>query len=209
MKSFSYKSILFGIMGAFFLMGCQNSDTKGQTPQSGSEEASGKVVMTEYSDYQCPACAYFHPIVEKLKDHYGDKLEVQYRYYPLNSHQYAMLAARAAEAARNQDKFKEMHDMLFENQKQWSDSGNPQPMFVNFARKIGLDINQFENDLNAAATQEAVMNQKKEGQDKGVNSTPTFYINGEEVVTLPRTYKQFEALVDIYVKEAQTAGSSK
>lgn len=197
-----FKSTFMGLVGALILMGCQNTDTRGQSQASQDKQESAKVVITEYSDFQCPACAYFHPIVEKLKENYGDRLEVNYRYFPLNSHQYAALAARAAEAARNQGKFDAMHDLLFENQERWSGSGNPQPIFVNYAREIGLDVEQFKSDLNSAETQQAVMQQKQEGVERGVNSTPTFYINGEKVVTLPRTYEQFKALVDIYLKEA-------
>lgn len=199
------KSMIFGLLGAIILMGCQNSDTKGQNQTSEASQEQAQVVMTEYSDFQCPACALFYPMVEKLKDAYGDKLKVEYRYFPLNSHQYAMLAARAAEAARNQGKFKEMRGMLFENQKKWSDSGNPQPLFVNYAENMGLDVDQFKDDLNSAGTQQAVMEQKNEGVERGVNSTPSFYINGEAVPTLPRNYEQFKALMDIHMNEAKQA----
>lgn len=203
-----YRSILFSIVATFVLVGCQNSDTKVQAQSSEQSDNNVTVVLTEYSDFQCPACAYFYPIVEKLKENYGSKLEVNYKYFPLNSHQYAMLAARAAEAARNQGKFKEMRDLLFQNQQQWSSSGNPQPTFVNYARKLGLDINQFKNDLNAAETQKTVIEQKKAGEERGVNSTPTFYINGEQVISLPQNYEQFKALIDIYMKEAEEAAKS-
>lgn len=202
-----YRSILMGLIGAFVLMGCQNTETNGQANESQLNQQAEVVTLTEYSDFQCPSCAYFFPMVEKLKETYGDRLEVRYRHFPLNSHQYAMLAARAAEAARNQGEFDAMHDLLFQNQQQWSSSGNPQPMFVNYARQIGLDINQFKEDLNAAATQQTVMEQKREGQDRGVSGTPTFYINGEEMVSLPRTYEQFKALLDIYMNEAKQAAN--
>jgi|AntRauTorcE11897_2_1112592.scaffolds.fasta_scaffold14089_2 protein-disulfide isomerase len=202
-----YKSVCIGIVATLVLMGCQNSETKVQAQSSDKAANEAKVVLTEYSDFQCPACAYFFPMVEKLKKEYGDKLEVNYRYFPLNSHQFAMLAARAAEAARNQGKFQEMHDLLFQNQRQWSSSGNPQPTFVNYAKRIGLDVSQFKEDLNAAETQKEVIEQKKKGIERGVDSTPTFYINGEEMVTLPRTYEQFKAQVDIYMKEAEQAAN--
>ena len=93
-----------------------------------------KVVLTEYSDFQCPSCQYFYPIVKKLKEDFGDQLKVEYKHFPLNSHQYSALAARAAEAAGQQGKFKEMHDLLFENQTRWSYSGNPQALFEEFEK---------------------------------------------------------------------------
>lgn len=197
------KSILLGVVATLILVGCQNSDTKLKAQSSESTQNEVKVVLTEYSDFQCPACGYFFPIVKKLKQTYGDKLKVNYKHFPLNMHQYAMLAARAAESAKNQGKYIEMHDLLFQNQRQWSSSGNPEPTFVNYAKRIGLNINQFKEDLNAAETQRAVIEEKKKGQERGVNSTPSFYINGEEVVTLPGTYEEFKALVDVYMQEAE------
>jgi protein-disulfide isomerase len=204
----TFKSMIFGLIGAIILMGCQNSDTKGQSQTSEASQSEAKVVMTEYSDFQCPACALFFPMVQKLKKEYGEKLEVEYKYFPLNNHQYALLAARAAEAASNQGKFREMRGMLFENQQKWAGSGNPQPIFVNYAKNMGLDTDQFKDDLNSAESQQAVMKQKNEGIERGVNSTPSFYINGEVVPTLPRDYEQFKALMDIYMNEAKQAAQN-
>lgn len=164
-------------------------------------DAEADIVLTEYSDYQCPACGYYYPLVEKLKKEFGSQLKVEYRYFPLNSHQYAALAARAAEAARNQGKFKAMHDLLFKNQDSWSSSGNPQSTFIGYAKELGLDLQQFKSDLNAGETQKAVMEQKQEGVNMGVNSTPTFYINGIKVQQLPRSYEQFKSLIESQMPE--------
>lgn len=163
------------------------------------------VTITEYSDYQCPACGYFHPIVEKLKDNFGDQIEVELKYFPLNNHQFAALAARAAESAKNQGKFKEMHNLIFENQKRWSGSGNPVPIFEGYAQKLELNMEQFRDDLNAAETQRAVMEEKQEGVQKGVNSTPTFFIDGQQLQNLPRTYDQFEQIVQKYLNDKKNS----
>ncbi|HYW35814.1 MAG TPA: thioredoxin domain-containing protein [Balneolaceae bacterium] len=208
MRFYRFNTLLIGILGAFILVGCGNSNSKGQASSSSSASArqnskQPRVVLTEYADFQCPTCGYFYPIVKKLKKTYGDTLKVRYRYFPLNSHSHSRLAARAAQAARNQGKFQAMHDMLFKNQDKWDDSGNPQQIFIDYAKRIGLNIKKFKKDLNAAKTQKIVMQQKKEGEKRGVNSTPTFFINGEEVTSLPRNFKQFKALLDIYVKEAR------
>jgi len=171
--------------------------------QSSSDESDEKVsiTMTEYSDYQCPACAYFYPIVKKLKDKYGSQLKMNYKFFPLNSHRYSALAARAAQAAKNQGKFLEMHNLLFENQKQWSESPNPGPTFVNYARELNLDIEQFRDELNARETQETVMKQKKEGRQAGVNATPTFIIEGEMLSSLPESFSEFDRIVQQYLNE--------
>lgn len=160
-----------------------------------------KVVLTEYSDFQCPSCQYFYPIVKKLKEDFGDQLKVEYKHFPLNSHQYSALAARAAEAAGEQGKFKEMHDLLFENQTRWSYSGNPQALFEQYAKELELDIEQFKSDLNSAGMQKIVMEEKKEGQAKGVNATPTFFVNGSKLENNPRTYQEFKALIESFIKE--------
>lgn len=168
--------------------------------QANAQKSNGKSIeIVEYSDYQCPACAYYHPFVEKIKEKYGDQVKFDLKFYPLNSHQYAALAARAAQAAKNQGKFKEMHNLLFENQKRWSASGSPTSIFVNFARELELDIDQFKDELNSAETQKIVMEQKRQGRKAGVNATPTFYIEGEKVDPLPRTFDQFDRVVQQYL----------
>src|SRR5690625_3252499 len=125
------------------------------------------------------------------------------RFYALYSQRNGTLATGDTQSARNQDKFHEMHSLLFENQKQWSTSSNPAMAIVNYAREIGLDINQFTDDLNAAETQETVMEQKEEGADMGVSSTPTFFIDGEEVDPLPKNYEEFKTLVEKRLQEKQ------
>lgn len=172
--------------------------------QDGEGESEAPVVMTEYSDYQCPACGYFHPIVKKLKEEFGEQLHINYKFFPLNSHQYAALSARAAQAARNQDKFLEMHNMLFEGQQRWSSSPNPQPIFMSYAREIGLDMNRFRSDLNSAETQRTVMEEKREGQNMGVNATPTFIINGTMLETPPSTFEEFRQVIQGYLDKAQS-----
>ena len=168
--------------------------------QDGSEQEP-TITIVEYSDYQCPACGYYHPIVEKIKEKYGDQVQLELKFFPLNSHRYAALAARAAQAAKNQGKFREMHNMLYENQKQWSESVNPAPTLVNYARELDLDIDKFKSELNARETQQTVMQQKKEGQQQGVRATPTFIIEGEQVSSLPKNFAEFDQLVQQYLNE--------
>lgn len=165
--------------------------------ESGADDT---VVLTEYSDYQCPACAHFHPIVEKLKEELGERIEVEYRYFPLNNHQFGALTARAAQAAKNQGKFQEMHNLLFEGQQRWSRSPNPVSILMNYAEELELDLEQFEADINSMDTQRTVMEEKMEGQEKGVNATPTFFINGEKVEQNPPSYEAFRELVESYLE---------
>jgi len=184
---------------SLFLISCGSKQNEATAQQQTSSTA--KVTIVEYSDYQCPACAYYHPIVDSLKQEFGDDLSVEYKYFPLNSHQYAALAARAAEAARNQGKFLEMHNLLFENQQQWSSSNNPISSIINYARELDLDMDKFRQELNAAETQQIVMEEKQEGIQMGVNSTPTFYINGKKLEQNPNTYNGFKSIIEGYMND--------
>lgn len=185
---------------AMFLISCGSQQNEATAQQQ--TETTAKVTLTEYSDYQCPACALYHPIVDSLKKEFGADLNIEYKYFPLNSHQYAALAARAAEAARNQGKFLEMHYKLFENQRQWANSNNPISSIINYARELNLDMDKFTDELNAAETQQVVMEEKQAGLQLGVNSTPTFYINGEKVEQNPRTYDAFKSMIQEYMNES-------
>jgi protein-disulfide isomerase len=93
-----------------------------------------------------------------------------------------------------QGKFWEMHDTLFENQKEWSNSGNAKEDFVHYAQKLGLDAERFKNDLDAREVKEKVDSDQKSGERLGVNSTPTFLLNGEEIQN-PRSYDEFKSLL--------------
>lgn len=155
--------------------------------------------ITKFSDYQCPACKYYGQILDKAKVEFGDRIEVTYKNYPLRMHQYAELAARAAEAAKAQGKFIEMHEMLFTGQEQWS-RGKAEAIFIGYAKELDLDMDQFKADLNSARMNRIVLADKREGSALGVNSTPTFFINGEKVERLPGDYVGFKMLLESKMK---------
>ncbi|MGD8427363.1 MAG: thioredoxin domain-containing protein [Balneolaceae bacterium] len=187
------------LFAAVLIMGMGLKTTKAQAPSK--DEGKAKITVAEYYDYECPACAYYYPFVKKLMKKYGDRINLELHFYPLTSHQYGALAARAAQSAKNQGKFHEMHDLLFETQGRWASSGNPTPIFIDYARKLGLDVQKFKDDLNAAQTQKTIMESKEEGIRKGVHSTPTIFIEGEMLEPLPRTYKGLEEAVKSYLNE--------
>lgn len=146
----------------------------------GNPEAS--VVLVEYSDFQCPACAQFYPIVKELVEENSENLRFEYRHFPLTTiHPYAVRAAVVAEAAGQQDKFYEMHDLLFENQSVWSNSVNPQVYFLEYAQELDLDIRLFKKHLNSSVLEDKVMNDFDEAQTKGFTGTPSFTLNGEKL----------------------------
>ena len=156
-----------------------------------------QVVLVEYSDFQCPACAAYFPVVKGLEETYGDALKIVYRNYPLTSlHPNAQLAAQAAEAAGIQGKFFVMHDLLFGNQKTWSSEADPTNTFLGYATSMGLDIEKFKTDLTSDETFRAVRDDIRSGDDSNVDSTPTFFLNGVQIEKNPQGLEPFKALID-------------
>lgn len=157
-------------------------------------------LLVEYSDFQCPACASYNPIVERLIEEKGDKFTFVYRHFPLSQHKNAHLAARSSEAAGIQGKFWEMHKMLFENQTSWSEEDNAKEIFIGYAKELELNIDQFTTDIDSAAVKANVDSDYDSGMAVRVNSTPTFFLNGEKLESL-RSYDEFAELLDKKIGE--------
>ena len=140
----------------------------------GSENA--PIELVEYGDYQCPNCGHAYPIIKSIQKKLGNKLKFVFRNFPLaEAHPDATHAAIAAETASSQNKFWEMHDIIFENQERLDDTH-----LVRYAEKIGLDIKQFETDFEKPEFAEKVENDFESGIHSGVNGTPSFFINGQK-----------------------------
>ncbi|KXK00831.1 MAG: Disulfide bond formation protein D precursor [Parcubacteria bacterium OLB19] len=139
------------------------------------------VTLVEYSDFQCPACAAAQPVVKDIMNEFGNEIKFEYKHFPLPMHPLAEPAARAAEAAGQQGKFFEFHDMLFEKQKTWSNSPNPTALFVQYAEELGLDVQKFRQHMNASLLSDRISADKKDGEKLGITGTPTFFLNGEKM----------------------------
>jgi protein-disulfide isomerase len=139
------------------------------------------VTVEEFADFQCPSCGAYYPELKKIETEFGDKLRVIFRERPLvPPHDHALLAAQAAEAAGMQDRFWEMHDKLYENQTTWSTTSDLVPVFVDYAKQIGLDTDRFMKDLNGEKVATRIFQDGKRVHALNVNSTPTFFVNGKE-----------------------------
>ncbi len=157
--------------------------------------ATATVTLVEFADFQCPACAAYHPVLEKLHETFGDRLKMAFRHYPLiQIHQNALIASQAAEAAGAQGKFWEMHGILFERQNAWSSLDNPTDMFVSYAKELLLDTDQFRADLKNDTLKKVVLDDLLAGERARVNATPSFFLNGTKIEN-PQSYEAFEALV--------------
>ena len=152
------------------------------------------ITLVEYSDFQCPACGDYYPLLKQLNEEFGDNILFAYRHFPLQQHQNAKPAAIASEAAAKQGKFWEMHDMIFENQDKWSEEKNAEEIFMGYAQKLGLDEAQFKNDLASQETKEKVDDDYKGGIKARVNATPSFFLNSK-IINTPRNYNEFKQLI--------------
>src|SRR6184192_4879481 len=156
-------------------------EARGAEPPHVRGNPNAPVTMEEFGDFQCPTCGTYYLEVKKIENEFGDRLKVIFREYPLlPMHEHALLAAQAAEAAGLQGKFWEMHDKLYENQATWSEAKDIAPIFVDYAKQIGLDTDRFMKDLNGEVVAQRIFQDGKRAHSLGVNSTPTFFVNGKE-----------------------------
>lgn len=176
-------------------------DLKASDHIKGDKDAS--VVLIEYSDFQCPACAVYSGLMAAVVEEVGDSFAFVYRHYPLERlHSNAKAAARASEAAAKQDKFWEMHDILFANQSVWAKEDDPKAVFVGIAEQIGLNVVSFEEDYESEEVIRIIDEGLNEALDAGFNSTPTFVINGEKIgnFNIPRDVEGFIELINEHTK---------
>lgn len=161
---------------------------------------SAKVTVVEFADFQCPACGAVFPTVKKIENEYSGRVSFVFRHFPLPQHKNGMPASLAAEAAGEQGKFWEMHDKLFVGQDKWSESGSAVDDFVSYASDLGLDIDKFKAALENKSFTSKIKRDQDDGYALGVNSTPTFFINGEKV-TGALGYDEFKKKIDIQLNK--------
>ena len=150
----------------------------------GPEDA--HVSIVEYSDFQCPACRSFVPIVEEVLNNNPETVTLTYRHFPLIQHKNAERAAQFAEAAGIQGKFFEMHDMLFEKQEDWAELGNPDEVFVSYGEELELDIEQLKADADSDEVAVNIRDAQPAGAHAFVANVAVF---GEQMIEQPH-FKQ-------------------
>lgn len=145
----------------------------------GSDSAKAKLV--EFSDFQCPACLAAEPAIKQALATYPDNLQFIYRHFPLPQHKNGRVAATLAEAAGAQGKFWDMHDKLFDSQSDWSVLPDPKPYFLELSKSVNLDEEKIKQALENNTFKSKIDDDVAEGQSLGVNSTPTFFLNGKKL----------------------------
>lgn len=142
-------------------------------------DANASVTVVEFTDFQCPACAAMHPILDEVLKSYGNKVRFVVRDFPLTQHEFARKAAEAANAANAQGKFFEYISLLFKNQKALD-----VPSLKKYASEVGLDRARFDAALDRGVYAAEVEKDVTDGEMYGVGSTPTIFINGVQLRTL-------------------------
>ena len=155
----------------------------GAEPAHALGSAQAPVTLEEFGDFECPPCGLVHPILKNLEAEFGPtRVRIIFREFPLvPAHIHALAAARAAEAAGLQGKFWEMHDLIYEHQKDWHEAFDVRPIFEGYAKTIGLDMEKFQRDNTSEAVERRIFLDGKRGHSLGVQGTPTIFLNGREV----------------------------
>jgi len=139
--------------------------------------ASARLTMVEFGDFECPYCGAVEPAVKQVLATYPNDVALAFVNFPLNIHPYAIPAAEAFLAANRQGKAWQMHDQMFANQQALTDAD-----LDAYAQVIGLDVVQFDADRSSQEIADEVAQDKALGISLGVNSTPTFFIDGSWIV---------------------------
>ncbi|GAA3340415.1 hypothetical protein GCM10017714_20030 [Curtobacterium pusillum] len=163
----------------------------------------GAVTVVEFLDFECEACAAFYPYVEELRQKYKGDVTFGFRYFPLPGHGNSRTSAAAVEAAAQQNKVEDMYQRMYETQKEWGERGTDSQAerFRGYAEDLGLNMSQYDRDVTSKAVLERIQRDVDLGTTLGVNSTPTFFINGELVPL--QTYTDLEAAVADAVQETR------
>lgn len=214
-----FVAIIILVVGVFVGIGTFGGDNKNAKISSSDApptqhikgaETTG-IVLQEFGDFQCSACATYYPLVKQLQDEYGDRLAFQFIHFPLiQIHPNAFVAHKAAEAAGKQNKFFEMHDLLYEQQQLWANANNATTIFENFAAQLELDMEQYKSDAVSSEVNSSITADIKVGQDNNINSTPSFLLNGKKIEN-PRSLEEFKALIDaeINLQKTNTTGENQ
>lgn len=181
-----------------------NPGIPGAEPAHTLGPASAPVHLEEFGDFECPPCGLFHPILRQMEAEFGDKLHVTFREFPLvPTHQHALAAASAAEAAGLQGKFWEMHGLLYDRQNNWKTQFDVRPVFEGYAQEIGLDVERYKRDVNSDLVQQRIFQDGKRGHSLGVKGTPTVFMNGREVPFEQLPAEQLRVLIQREIEAAK------
>lgn len=192
--------VVISVLGLIKLSGSSSpTSTINLPPVSKTDITKGdpkaKVTLVEYADFQCPACAAYHPLVNQLLTEFDGKIFYVYRMFPLpNIHKNAIISAQAGYAAYKQNKFFDMDDLLYNGQNSWKDLTDPSQTFIDYAKQLKLDGDKFQKDMNSDEAKNYVADSQNQALSAGINATPTFFVNGKQIQN-PANYEEFKKII--------------
>jgi protein-disulfide isomerase len=168
------------------------------SPVYAEGDENAKVTLVEFTDYQCPFCKrHFDETEGQIETDYVKTGKVRWVIHdlPLSFHQNAHAAAEAARCAGDQDKYRQMHDQLFETQATWSTVTDPAKTFSGYAKTLGLNTATFDQCFTSGKYKQAVDDDLALATKIGASGTPTFYVNGQPIVGA-QPFASFKAAID-------------
>ncbi len=194
------------VFGGIIAFSNKDKTSGGSASNHTTGSNSKNVTLLEYGDYQCPACGEYYPVVKQVVADYKDDIKFQFRNLPLTQiHPNAFAGARAAEAASLQNKFWEMHDLLYDNQSSWSTASSPTQFFNDYATQLGLNVTQFKSDY-AGSKVNGTINADINAFNKtgAATQTPTFFLDGKRIDT-KADVATFKKLLDAEIAKKATS----
>jgi len=204
-------AIVLIFIGIVIFSGNKSNNSSGNKSSAGATqhvEGQNKdgITLVEYGDYECPFCGQYYPIVKQVQAQYDQQISFQFRNFPLVSiHQNAFAGARAAEAAGLQNKFWEMHDLLYQDQTQWSGASDPTSFFNQYAQELGLNLTQFKADYASTKVNDLINADMAAGTKLNITGTPTFFLDGKQI-QVSESVSSFQSLINAEI--AKKAGQA-
>ncbi len=213
-------AVVIIFVGIFALSGSKSGNSGSIVTLTQHREGQGKnnITLVEYGDYQCPYCGQYYPIVKQVQAEFNQQITFQFRNFPLVSlHPNAFAGARAAEAAGLQNKFWQMHDLLYEQNQAYYNGGNPPnswigasdptPYFNADAQQLGLNVTQFKKDYASDKVNNLINADMAEGNKLGITGTPTFFLDGKQV-QVGESVSSFEQVINAEIAKKASNSSS-
>ena len=177
-----------------------------------------KVSLIEYGDFECPACGEYSPIVQQLVQNYSSTVRFVFRNFPLYTiHPFAGISAQAAETAGLEGgaaKYWAMNNLLYAKQSEWSLNSALTSQQVlsqyldGYAQSIGLNVNTFNNDINATSVMQKIQADANSGTAAQIDHTPTFFVNLKQIPN-PTSLAGFESVLNAAIASSSSATSTQ
>lgn len=188
------------VVAALYFSGVFSGNNNSSTESASTDRTARTIEILIYSDYSCPACKMYDPLTQQIGREYGDNVILTHRHFVLGGFPHSEIAHSAVEAARQQGKFYDMHDLVYEFQSDWSPANvNARQFIIELAEQIDMDMDQFLTDLDSEEIAQIVESHSQEGRRRTVNATPSIFIDGHKLRQLPQSYEQYKSIVELYM----------